>query len=428
MEERNYEQIKEKVYHQTLPNGLEVFLLPKQEMAKTFGVFTTKYGSIDQSFTPLGASEQVTVPDGIAHFLEHKLFEKEDRDVFQDFTEQGASANAFTSFDRTAYLFSATSQIQKNVNTLLNFVQDPYFSDQSVEKEKGIIAQEIQMYDDQPDWRAFFGTIESLYQNHPVKIDIAGTVDSINKITKEDLYTCYRTFYHPSNMVFFLAGRFDPDEMMTLIKENQITKHFPEKTSIDRFYPNEPDAVAKEKHVIKMPVSMSKCMVGIKENMKQINPEQFLKRELLTQMLLDYYFSKSGEFYEELYQDNLIDDSFHFENNLESNFGFTILGGNTPEPDKLADKIKEMLNRLVTETISEEQFERMKKKKIGQFVRSLNSLEFISNQFVRYHHLNIDLFTILPTIEKLEKGDLDQHITNWIKKDNIAVCQIVPSS
>src|SRR5699024_2040163 len=144
---------------QTLPNGLPVILLPKPEMSKTYALFSTDYGSIDQSFVPLGQNDKVTVPDGIAHFLEHKLFEKEDRDVFADFSKLGASPNAYTSFTNTAYLFSATSQVAKNVEILLDFVQDPYFSDESVEKEKGIIAQEINMYDDQPDWRSFMGTI-----------------------------------------------------------------------------------------------------------------------------------------------------------------------------------------------------------------------------------------------------------------------------
>lgn len=180
--------------------------MPKPELTKTYGVFMTNYGSIDQSFVPIGQTEAITVPDGIAHFLEHKLFEKEDRDVFTDFTKQAASPNAFTSFTETAYLFSATSNIEKNVLTLIDFVQDPYFSEQSVEKEKGIIAQEINMYDDQPDWRLFMGTNKALFHNHPVNIDIAGTVDSIYTITKDDLYTCYHTFYHPENMILFVTG------------------------------------------------------------------------------------------------------------------------------------------------------------------------------------------------------------------------------
>lgn len=199
-----YKKLGETIYHEKLVNGLEIFILPKKGFHKTFATFTTKYGSIDNKFL-LPEKKCITqVPDGIAHFLEHKMFESEKGDVYHTFAKQGAFANAFTSFSRTAYTLSATFNINENLTTLLNFVQDPYFSDETVEKEKGIIEQEIKMYDDNPDWRARFGILANMYKSHPVKIDIAGTVNSINQITKEDLYACYNTFYHPNNMLFFL--------------------------------------------------------------------------------------------------------------------------------------------------------------------------------------------------------------------------------
>ncbi|QAS50936.1 EF-P 5-aminopentanol modification-associated protein YfmH [Halobacillus litoralis] len=428
MEELVYKQLNESVYQETMDNGLKVFLLSKPEMAKTFGIFTTNYGSIDQTFTPIGQDESVTVPEGIAHFLEHKLFEKEDRDVFQDFTRLGASANAFTSFTKTAYLFSATSQIDKNVKTLLDFVQDPYFSEESVEKEKGIIAQEIRMYDDQPDWRSFFGTIQSLYHNHPVKVDIAGTVDSIQDITKDDLYTCYETFYHPSNMVLFVAGNIEPEAMMDLIRENQENKEFPEAPEINRSYPEEPKTVAKKDHSITMPVTTAKAMVGVKENVQGLTGEEILRGELLSGMILDYYFSKSGVFYEELYKEDLIDDSFQFETELDRQFGFTILGGDSRKPDQMTKRVKEMLHELKEQRISEKDFTRMKRKKIGQFMRALNSLEFIANQFTHYHTLGVDLFEVLPVIESLTADDADEYLQHWIKEEAISVFQVKPQT
>jgi len=172
-----FKQLDEILYYEKLDNGLDVYILPKKGFSKTFVTFTTKYGSVDRTFVPIGETESITVPDGIAHFLEHKMFEKEDGDVFQKFSEYGASANAFTSFTRTAYLFSSTDNIYKSTETLLNFVQEPYFTEATVNKEKGIIGQEITMYDDQPDWRLYFGTIENMYHHHPVKIDIAGTIE-----------------------------------------------------------------------------------------------------------------------------------------------------------------------------------------------------------------------------------------------------------
>ncbi len=426
MNKTNYEQLRETIYSEKLANGLQVFLLPKPEMAKTFGIFSTDYGSIDQTFVPLGGKDFITVPDGIAHFLEHKLFEKEDRDVFQDFTKQGASANAFTSFTKTAYLFSATSNIRENVTTLLDFVQDPFFSEQSVEKEKGIIAQEIEMYNDQPDWRSFFGTIQSLYENHPVQVDIAGTVKSISEITKDDLYTCYNTFYHPSNMTFFLAGNFEPEEMMKLIKQNQDSKQFESVSEVKRQFPEEPEHVAMKKNVIEMPVSVAKCMIGIKEQPDRSSDEAFLKEELLTEMLLDYYFSKSGEYYQELYEADLIDNSFQFETNIERSFGFSVIGGNTNKPDELAENVKRMLIELKEKKLTEREFDTMKRKKIGQFLRAMNSLEFISNQFTHYHLLGIDLFKVLPVIESLNVREANDFMENWVDEDRISVCQILP--
>lgn len=220
-----FKQLDETLYYEKLANGLDVYILPKKGFSKTFVTFTTKYGSVDRTFVPIGETESVTVPDGIAHFLEHKMFEKEDGDVFQKFSEYGASANAFTSFTRTAYLFSSTDNIYKSTETLLNFVQEPYFTEATVNKEKGIIGQEITMYDDQPDWRLYFGTIENMYHHHPVKIDIAGTIESIDGITADHLYTCYNTFYHPSNMLLFVIGAVEPEEMMTFIRDNQGKKN-----------------------------------------------------------------------------------------------------------------------------------------------------------------------------------------------------------
>ncbi|GAE91551.1 peptidase [Gracilibacillus boraciitolerans JCM 21714] len=365
MKHNHYQQIEESIYSDTLSNGLRVFILPKREMAKTFAIFTTNYGSIDQSFVPLNEEALQTVPDGIAHFLEHKLFEKEDRDVFQDFSKLGASANAFTSFTKTAYLFSATSKIRESLKTLIDFVQDPYFSEQSVEKEKGIIAQEIRMYDDQPDWRAFFGTIKSLYHHHPVQIDIAGTVESIDEISKDDLYICYHTFYHPSNMVLFVAGNVDPEETMAFIKENQEQKQFEAPNPIIRSFPDEPKDVAEKELTIKMPVSVPKALIGVKETDIPKDPKEFMLKEWMMDIVTDHLFSRSGVAYERLYELGLIDQSFSCESNLERDFGFSIIGGNTKDPQKLAQQVKEELLNIQSSPIDQESFLRIKRKKLA---------------------------------------------------------------
>lgn len=421
-----YKDIEEIIYKKKLNNGLTVLLLPKEEMSKTYSLFTTKYGSIDQTFIPFNQDEKVTVPDGIAHFLEHKLFEKEDRDVFSDFGKLGAAANAYTSFTKTAYLFSATANIEKNVEILLDFVQDPYFSEQSVEKEKGIITQEIKMYNDQPDWQSFMGIIKSMFKDHPVKSDIAGTVDSIQKITKDDLYMCYETFYHPENMTLFIAGNFNVDSMMELIENNQTKKTFPTLGEIKRFFPDEQKEVAIKEQTVVMPVSIPKVSIGIKESNKKMDPNVHLKKDLFQSMFLDYYFSTGGPFYQTLYEENLIDDSFEFSTSLEESFGYSMIASNTQDPILLSNRVKELLLSTREAAFSKERFDMIKKKKIGQMLRSMNSLEFIANQYTHYDMLGIDFFQLIPTIQSLTLDEANNFIKNWIDKQRLAVFTILP--
>ncbi|WP_226681349.1 EF-P 5-aminopentanol modification-associated protein YfmH [Sutcliffiella horikoshii] len=426
MEKIEFKQLEENLYHETLENGLEVYLLPKSGFHKTYATFTTKYGSIDNKFVPLGEDDYVTVPDGIAHFLEHKLFEKEHGDVFQDFSKQGASANAFTSFTRTAYLFSSTSNVEKNLETLMDFVQAPYFTEKTVEKEKGIIGQEITMYEDNADWRAYFGLIESMFHTHPVKIDIAGTIDSISKITKDLLYTCYETFYHPSNMLLFVVGPMDTSEMMQFIKGNQAKKTFKEKEEIKRQFDEEPTSVNEKKKVLKMNVHTSKCMVGIKESNPTKQGPELLKHELTVNILLDLLFGKSSDHYQKLYDDGLIDETFAYDYTGENGFGFAMLGGDTSEPDKLAERVQQILLQFDPDSIEEQELERIKKKKIGSFLRALNSPEFIANQFTRYAFNNMDLFEVTPQLEKITLEDLKTVANDFIKEEAFTTCQVVP--
>lgn len=424
MPEKKYDDINEVLLTEQLSNGLHVFLLPKQELSKTFAIFSTNYGSIDLQFVPRNKEDAVTVPEGVAHFLEHKMFEKEDHDVFADFSKQGASANAFTSFTETAYLFTATNHIEQNVKSLLDFVQAPYFSDQSVEKEKGIIGQEITMYDDQPDWRLFMGTIQNLFHNHPVKVDIAGTIESIADISKEDLYECYRTFYHPDNMTLFIAGNFDEKNMMSLIKENQSAKEFPQADEIKRIMPDEPEDAAKKETTINMPVSIPRCSVGIKGLVGETDKDTFLLNDLLQGMILDFYFSEGGSYYQKLYQEGLIDNSFFFEASLEKGFGYAIVGGNTAEPEKFATIVKEMLLSIKDKKIDEADFERMRKKQIGQLLRAMNSIEFIAKKYIHYHVMGIDFLEIIPRLQSLTSEEVAAFLKDWISEEQLTTFKI----
>ena len=285
MEKIYYQTLKETLFHEKLENGLEVYLLPKIGFEKTYGLFSTRFGSIDTTFVPLGQKEMIKVEDGIAHFLEHKMFDMENGDAADEFAKLGASSNAFTSSSRTAYLFSTTTNENDCVELLLDFVQSLNITDESVEKEKGIICQEIKMYDDDPDWRVYFGAIANLYHKHPVKIDIAGTCETVNNTYKDMLELCYQTFYHPHNMMLFVVGNINPEKLIDVIKENQNKKHFLSENAIQRLKIEEPTSVAVKEQIDTMQVEMNKLIVSIKINEILDDPQDKIKRELSLNLL-----------------------------------------------------------------------------------------------------------------------------------------------
>lgn len=407
MNKTEYEQINETLYHEVLPNGLTVYLLPKNDYHKTYGLFSTNYGSIDNEFIPYGEKEKVKVPDGIAHFLEHKLFEKEDGDVFQLFGQQGASANAFTSFTKTSYLFSTTDQVEKNLTTLIDFVQAPYFTEETVNKEKGIIGQEIQMYEDDPNWRMFFGILNNLYPAHPLHIDIAGTVESIDKITAQDLYTCYRTFYQPSNMVLFVVGKMEPEKLMKLIRENQEAKNFPPKQEIVRYFPENTKEIIKQS-ALEAAITRNKFVLGIKglDTLPQEGTE-LLRYKTAINLLFQMILGNTSRNYLAMYNQGIIDDSFGFEFSLDREFHFADFSGDTDEPEKAAEKIKEIILGFADDPeVSEMNLDLLKKKMLGQYFQSLNSIEYIANQFTQSLFGDRTLFDLPEIIDSIQMKDV----------------------
>lgn len=428
MHKKEYPQINEVLYTEVLENGLTVYLLPKAEYNKTYGLFTTNYGSIDNEFVPIGAKDFVKVPDGIAHFLEHKMFEKEDGDVFQQFGRQGASANAFTSFTKTSYLFSTTDQVEKNLETLINFVQEPYFTKETVDKEKGIIGQEIQMYLDDSNWRLFFGTLGNLYPKHPLHIDIAGTVESIGEITAEDLYTCYNTFYHPSNMTLFVVGKMDPEAMMTFIRDNQAAKTFTKAEPIKRHFPKETAADIIKESSLEMAISRSKVIVGLK-GLDEVptDGKELLKYKITANLLFQLLFGNTSQNYLNLYNEGLLDDSFGYEFNLDRSFHFADFGGDSDQPEVLAERIEEILltaNESVE--VTEENLSLLKKKMIGKYFQSLNSLEYIANQFSQSLYGETTLFDTPEVIESVQLSDVKNLAQTLINQAGLSCFYMYP--
>ncbi len=427
MIKKHYEQLNETIYTATLSNGLSVTLLPKNEFHKTYGLFTTKYGSIDNQFVPRDGKQLTLVPDGIAHFLEHKMFEKKDGDVFNVFGKLGASANAFTSFTQTSYLFSSTTNVDENIETLLDFVQEPYFTKETVEKEKGIISQEIQMYEDEPDWRLFFGILGNMYPKHPLHIDIAGTVESIKDITAELLHESYNTFYHPSNMNLFIVGKMNPEEMMELIKSNQAKKSFSEVTEIERYFPEETVDDIKPFDSIKMAIKRPKSIIGIKGIGQAPKGKEALVYKTTMDLLLALLVGPTSDNYLRLYDSGVIDDSFSYDFSLERTFHFADIGGDTKDPETFSKVIKEiLLTAKMSPELNEDHLVLIKKRMIGQVLQSLNSLEYIANQYSQQSYGEATLFDLVPIIESITLNQIKQVAEEFMQESHMSVFHILP--
>lgn len=427
MEKITYDNLKEELYYEQLANGLNVYILPKRGFKKYYATFSTKYGSIDNKFVPIGKEELITVPDGIAHFLEHKMFESETGDAFEKFTEYAAKSNAFTSFNRTAYLFSCTSYFEENLNLLLDFVQEPYFTEENVEKEKNIIAQEISMYDDNPDWRLYFGTIENMFKDNVVKVDIAGTVESIYKITKDLLYECYNTFYHPANMLLFVVGDVDIENTFELIRNNQGKKEFESFTKLDKNYVFESNKVSKKTETLKMDVSTPKIAVGIKNNESRLLGKDLMKYEIALDIIFDYLFSNSSENYQKLLDEELINNTFSYELTIEYSYGFGIISSDTQKPDELIKRINEILTSARNLKINEEDFKTIKNKILGDSIKSLNSPEAIANSFTRYKFSEMNMFDAIKEYENISLEDIEE-VLSFFDEDAITSMTILPNN
>ncbi len=376
------EQLGEEMHYALHESGLKVYVFPKKGFSKYYAIYGTEYGSLNRTFTVPGEDEMITVPDGIAHFLEHKLFEQEDgTDAFARFAETGASSNAFTSFNMTAYLFSCTERFYDNLDILLDFVNHPYFTAETVQKEQGIIGQEIKMYDDEPEWRVFFNALTAMFKENPVKIDIAGTVESIAEITPEILYKCYNTFYNPTNMVLVMVGDIDIAEAL-----KYIDKHISKDRAlgeIKRFTPVEPYERTQEYIEQKLDVAQPIFRIGFKDNLPDMSGDELLKKEITTDIILEALLGKSSDLYLELYESGLIDSSFGTEAELEKQYGFSLIGGESSNPEKVYEIIKEKLDFYRENGIPEEAFNRAKKVLISHDIKIYNSVENMGNTFLR---------------------------------------------
>lgn len=374
------------VFSKTLSNGLKVYIIPKKEVNNIYVTFTTKYGSNIVEFVPNGEKDYIKVPLGIAHFLEHKMFEQEDDiDVFNFFSERGSDANANTNNKKTTYLFSGPNFFKENLEFLLDYVQKPYFTDENVEKEKGIIIQEMKMYQDDPYSKLYEAILDASFINNNTKYPIIGTEDSVNSITKEDLYACYKTFYHPSNMVLVVTGNVDPEETIEIIESNQSKKEFkkPEKIKVKEY--NEPDNVDAKKKIITASVTLPKVSINYKININNIKNIPLRKKLLYLSILFDSKFGGTSLINEKLRESKIISDSIDVSSvDADSHILFIIMGETNKEKDFLDSIKKEMLDL----TISEQELERKKKTIISSMIYASDSIMRINhkimNDYLKY--------------------------------------------
>lgn len=401
--------IQEAYYKEVLDNGLTVYLMPKNDYYKTYAIFSTKYGSRDTTFIPRGEKEYIKTPEGVAHFLEHKLFENEDgTDASNLFATFGADVNAFTTNSYTAYLFSTTSDVNNCVELLLDFVQTPYFTEKGIQKEQGIIEQELLMYLDQPQNVLYYGLLKGLYQYNSIRNEIGGTVDSIKEIDEDILYTCYNTFYHPSNMSLVIIGNFEADEMINLIKANQNKKYFERPLTIQRKYLQDEQNVYEKHRFIDMNVNIPKASLGIKFINEKGNALEILKTFISIELLIDLYFDESTQYYEDLITNGYINNSFEYSIYYDESYGHILFNVDTNNVDKFFDKIKSILQLIQTNEIKESDFLLVKRLYQAKTIKRFNSLEYIANSIIEAHndgHSLFDYFNLLNeiTIEDVKK-------------------------
>lgn len=417
---------KETLYLGEHSSGLGVFIVPKPGFQKKYAMFGTRYGSIDNTFRPLGQSEKITVPDGIAHFLEHKLFEQPDgSNAFDLFSKYGANANAFTSFTSTCYLFSCTDHFSENLAHLLDYVQEPYFTDENVAKEQGIIGQEIRMYDDDPEWQVQFGLLKALYVNHPVKIDIAGTIESISHIDKDVLYTCYNTFYNPANMALCIAGDVDVDETADLI-ERHIRTDRPS-GRVESYYPDEPAHVAEKLREQKLDVSIPLFDIGFKDNAPATG-DQLLKNEIATKVLLKLLAGRSSKLYTDLYSEGLVNTSFATDLMIEPQFCCAIVGGESEQPLEVQRRLLAAIEGMKRDGIDQKAFTRVKHALYGNFLRGFNDVEDIAGTMCRSILDGVNPFQFKAVYDTVDVAFATQRLHDVFCEDTMAMSIVWPAN
>ena len=417
-------RLREEIRTARLSCGLQAHVVPKPGVSRKIAIFTTRYGSIDLVFSPGPGLPPAPTPPGIAHFLEHQLFKKQDMDVLMEFGRFGASSNAFTDYTSTTYYFSGTERFEESLDLLVRLVYAPHFTDEGVAKEKLIIEQELKMYDDQPDYRIYKNLMAALYREHPVRIDIGGSVQTIQEIDTPLLSSCYRRFYHPSNMGFMACGDIDPDAVFRRLEDALPASRFaPADGEIARAYPAEPVGPGQKMVRDSAVVSRPRVIVGYKDLALE---GSLLDRELATSVLLDNLFGSTSAFHAKWYRNGLIDDTFSASHSAEPEFGFTLIGGETDEPEKLAEEIRREIARASRGRLRKRDVERARRKRLGRYLRSFDSPDGIGFMVLGFAMKGLDVFSFPRALSRLTPRGLDDRLREHLREDRAAVSILDP--
>lgn len=421
------DMLDENTYVTKLDNGLKVYICKKKGFNKKIGMFGTKYGSVINDFVDITTGERIKVPDGIAHFLEHKLFEKEGANALDMFSKIGVSSNAYTSFDQTVYYFETSNKFEESIKLLVNLIKEPYFTVENVAKEQGIIGQEIMMYDDDPSTVVYMNTLVAMYQKNNVRIDIAGTIESISHITKDLLYTCYNTFYNPNNMFFIVVGDVDVEKTIKLIDEN-VKKYEVDKKpylkEVETFEEEEPDEIYQKVISKNMDIFMPLMCVGYKLDI--VHKEEIVKRALVADIISDMYFSKISEFFKTEYDKGILTDKIAFMYEGTDTFSHVILSSESTKIDELQKDLFEYINKIKNEDVDEELFETIKNNKIGALVSISDNLNVSYRRIIDSILCDIDVYADVKLINDITKDDVKEFL-NMLVDEKRVVSLVMPN-
>ena len=420
MKQTFYERIGEAVCQETLPNGLRINIVPKQDFAKSYAFFATRYGGMDTRFCLNG--KWLDTPAGIAHYLEHKMFDTKEGNALQELAKNGAEPNAFTSNAITGYYFDSTTHFEKNLEILLSFVSIPYFTEESVAKEQGIIGQEIRMIEDNPDWQIYTRMMKALYSTSPARTSIAGTVESISHITAETLYDCHKAFYTPSNMVLTVVGNVDPVHVVDIARRVLPREGGP---VIPRDYGTEPAAVAEKETKLTMEVSCPQFLTGFKCTPVD-DGEDYMRQSLIGDMACDILLGDSSPLYLRLYDQGLINTSFGGAFEMMPGVAYLYAGGDSKDARAVAAEIQKEARRLTEEGINEDFYQRVRRASFGSNLRGLNSFENIAVSLSEGYFHGYDPFRFPQVFDTITKEDITAFLRENLTEDRAVLSEIVP--